>query len=85
MVGGVERGGKGYAGIRDVSRSVFAAGRAKENDLSERTHCPCDDLFVTPSGDFYHCGCQKTLLGNILTDAIPDANMENLGECESTL
>jgi MoaA/NifB/PqqE/SkfB family radical SAM enzyme len=85
LVGGVERGGKGYAGIRDVSRGVQNAGRAKKHGIGKNGGCCCDALFVTPNGDFYHCGCKRTRLGNILTDDIPEDNLQKLGECEKDI
>jgi sulfatase maturation enzyme AslB (radical SAM superfamily) len=84
LLGGHERG-KGYAGVRDVSRGVVGAGRAKKNNIYKRTACCCDALFITPNGDFYHCGCKKTRLGNILTDAIPQHNLQYIGECENNI
>ena len=82
LVGGMERGGKGYAGIRDVSRGVQNAGRAKKHGIGKNSGCCCDALFVTPNGDFYHCGCKRTRLGNILVDDVPEDNLQTLGECE---
>lgn len=70
-----------YAEFRDVTRGVLAQGRAFENDLYVRPGCACPALFITPSGDFYGCGCQFQKLGNILTDPIPETYWENRDEC----
>ena len=86
LLGGHERG-KGYAGVRNVSRSsLVAAGRAKTNgNIETRKGCCCDALFIKPNGDVYQCGCQKTKIGNILTDAIPERNLNQAGTCEEDL
>ena len=76
---------RGHAGIRDVSGGVKAKGRAVENDLSDKEECCCSALFVKPNGDFYPCGCEKTKLGNILTDEIPEFMFNLTGECEDNI
>ena len=73
---------KGYASTRDVSKGVQNAGRAAKNGLGKNGGCCCEAIFVTPNGDFYQCGCRKTRLGNILTDGIPQAALEHVGDCE---
>lgn len=77
------------ASTRDVTfggrSAVIDAGRAKENDLNVRQGCPCDTLFITPSGDFYGCGCKHKKLGNVLTDDIPESYWEHHDECHREL
>jgi hypothetical protein len=55
-------------GFRDVSRSVIAQGRAKENDLSSNDYdCVCDDPIIMPDGNVKACGCPNAaILGNTL-------------------
>lgn len=76
---------RGHAGIRDVSGGVKARGRAVENGLSDQDGCCCGALFVKPNGDFYPCGCEKTKLGNILVDEIPEFMFNYCGECEDDI
>jgi len=58
--------------------NVIAAGRAKEwGDASEK--CICPELFATPQGALYSCGCKKEKLGTIKKPSIPDSIMP--GEC----
>lgn len=79
------REGRSHAGIRDVTGGVKDKGRAAENCIQDQNGCCCSALFIAPNGDFYHCGCKKTKIGNILTDEIPARNLESLGECEDYL
>lgn len=51
--------------IRDVSSNVANQGRAVENGLGISDRCVCDDLFITPDGTIYMCGCQDYILGDI--------------------
>lgn len=76
---------KGYANTRNVTDSVVAAGRAKKNSLDVRNGCICNALVVSPNGDFYQCGCKKTLLGNILTDEVTPETLDKIGNCERDL
>lgn len=50
-----------YREIRTVQKAV-EAGRCDWG----KSECPCDTLFVKPSGDVHWCGCENALkLGNI--------------------
>ena len=69
----VYRGG-GYEGshnndsreIRDVSFKVIRKGRAKNMHGAKNRDCICDDIFIRPSGDVFHCACKKShSYGNI--------------------
>lgn len=78
---------KRLADIRDVTfggnNPVKARGRAASYDFDYDTKndCACPDLFITPNGDFYRCGCKGKKLGNILFDSIPEECWE--GECST--
>lgn len=65
--------------IRTIAHdNVIAVGRAKDwGESSEK--CACPELFATPQGALYSCGCRKVKLGTIKKPSIPD----NLtpGEC----
>jgi len=76
---------RGNSGIRNVEGGIKGQGRALENDLSDVSGCACGALFIKPNGDFYPCGCQKTKLGNILTDEIPEFLFNYAGECENDI
>ena len=56
--------------IRDVTAKVARFGRAKE--WGDTDYCPCPDLFVTPKGCLYQCGCQTEQLGTVWKPKIPD-------------
>lgn len=76
---------RGHSGIRNVTGGVKEQGRAVENGVADMSGCACGALFIKPNGDFYPCGCQKTKLGNILTDEIPEFLFNYSGECESEI
>jgi sulfatase maturation enzyme AslB (radical SAM superfamily) len=46
---------------RNIKGKIVNAGRAKKNNLGNQTYCFCDDLFVTPDGHLYPCGCTTGL------------------------
>lgn len=58
--------------IRNVGENVKAMGRAKTNQISDEPDCCCADLFVSPRGKLYACGCKKTSLGTV-----HDPNFDN--------
>lgn len=60
--------------------NVIAAGRAKEW-AEGADNCACPELFATPQGALYACGCKKEKLGTIKKPNIPDTLMP--GECYS--
>jgi MoaA/NifB/PqqE/SkfB family radical SAM enzyme len=47
------------------SSSVCAVGRGKNISGAEK-RCACADIFISPKGDIYPCGCKITKLGNIM-------------------
>lgn len=52
--------------LRNTSKNLIAVGRAKENDLSsDDTRCCCDDIFCTPLGVLYSCGCKVIKIGSV--------------------
>lgn len=55
-----------FRGIRNTSKSLVEIGRAKDNELyCSSKGCVCDDLFITPAGTIYQCGCKKKKLGTV--------------------
>ena len=56
--------------IRTINE-VMDYGRAKENGLGETDRCPCDDLFVSPTGKIYSCACKLECYGTVKRDRIP--------------
>ena len=73
-----------FRGIRNTSKNgtVIAAGRAKKlTDIDFNGDCICSDLFVTPDGSVYPCGCLKTKLGHI---SKPTFDWYSGGECENS-
>lgn len=76
--------------VRNTSengRGLIAAGRAViSHEMGLLNHdiredCPCSDLFVTPDGKIWHCGCKTKQYGTIQNPRIPDEYWENPGEC----
>ena len=44
----------------------IAIGRAKKlSYASRKNECICDDLFISPNGEVYTCGCKKKMIGHI--------------------
>lgn len=64
-------------------RQLLNVGRARKNQLTETTEpeCSCQDLFITPNGNVYHCGCKKKYYGNVNADLCLDEYFEMSGEC----
>ncbi len=59
--------------IRNVSRNgPINWGRAKRNNLGMRDDCICDELFVSPDGRIWACGCKKEQFGTVFKPEIPD-------------
>lgn len=57
-------------GIRNGLGGVTASGRGA--NVSDEYYCPCSDVFITPNGDVYGCGCRARVLGNVLHDSMCD-------------
>ncbi len=69
-------GNDDYRGIRDVTdngrKDPSPFGRAKDWASPEQIMCVCDDLFVTPDGRLFACGCQKKQYGTVFNPEIPE-------------
>lgn len=60
-------------GIRNVSRNgPVSWGRAKRNQLGANDDCICDELFVSPDGRIWACGCKLEQFGTVFKPEIPD-------------
>ena len=55
--------------IRCVDGNIVQAGRAAEWGNLEG--CVCDDLFVSPDGKLWACGCQSVQFGTVFEPDIP--------------
>lgn len=65
--------------IRTIQHdNVIPVGRAKDWGEGDEK-CACPELFATPQGALYSCGCKKEKLGTIKKPSIPDTFMP--GEC----
>jgi len=82
---GTKGNSKSSARVRNVMGGIKGQGRAAENCLQDMEGCACTTLFIAPNRDFYHCGCKKTKLRNILTDEIPQIYWDNPDECECNI
>lgn len=55
--------------LRDIycnDGKLIEVGRAAENGIADITdRCLCDEVFVTPDGTIYACGCQQVVLGHV--------------------
>jgi organic radical activating enzyme len=67
-----ERNYNDYREIRDVSRSVANAGRAKKSGVGTSEHCPCETMMVDPDGKLWQCGCKKVSFGTVFDPKIPE-------------
>jgi sulfatase maturation enzyme AslB (radical SAM superfamily) len=69
----------GPLGIRTVTR-ILNVGRARRNQINtENETCPCDELFVVPSGKLYACGHRRRQHGTVFDPEIPE--QYESGEC----
>ena len=65
--------------IRTVTH-IIAAGRAKSwTEKHKDYNCPCENVFITPLGNIYACGCKKTKINR--TDITSD---HFFGYCENS-
>ncbi len=64
-----------YKGIRDITRgdSIDPApfGRAKEWANPKDSRCPANDLFITPDGILWACGCKTKQYGSVYKRQLP--------------
>lgn len=78
------RGDNDQREIRDVTsrhHSLVDAGRAKKNHIGSRNECVCDDLFITPNGKIYGCGCKTHCFGTVDNYNIPNWYYNLDGHC----
>lgn len=61
-------------GIRSVGR-ILSQGRAKSWG---EEGCACPDLFISPDGSMYGCGCKSVSFGTVFNPDIPE---DYDGEC----
>jgi sulfatase maturation enzyme AslB (radical SAM superfamily) len=66
-------------GIRRVTR-IVKRGRAQANGIyTQEDACCCEDLFVSPAGKLFCCGCQNLPFGTVFDPAIPEDS--EIGVC----
>lgn len=68
--------------IRCVNCDVLGVGRALKNMVFDKEdECVCDDLFVSPDGRVWSCGCQKECFGTVDNYEIPDEYWQRDEKC----
>jgi len=68
-----------FRGIRSVKR-ILSRGRGKQVP-NAKDECACEDMFITPQGKIYACGCKKEYLGTLDNKNIPEEYYERESKC----
>jgi len=66
---------------RDTSHNIIAAGRATDWGWSD--DCICEELFVTPDGRMWACGCQTEQFGTVDNPQVPDDYYDRDYQCST--